>query len=87
TLDVSKNTALKYLYCYGNQLKTLDISANPDLLNVYKKGSRSTQTLDDVEYWQYELLNTDYYGNLAYDKNVTLITEAKKDDPDPGYED
>ena len=31
TVDLSKNTALKTLYCYNNQLKALDLSKNTEL--------------------------------------------------------
>ena len=34
SLDVSKNTALKELYCCGNQLVTLDVSKNTDLIQL-----------------------------------------------------
>lgn len=33
-LDVSKNSALMLLYCYGNSLTTLDVSGNPNLKSL-----------------------------------------------------
>ena len=35
SLDVSKNTALKYLYCENNQLTSLDVSKNSALTKLY----------------------------------------------------
>ena len=35
SLDVSKNTALESLLCYGNQLTSLDVSKNTALTSLY----------------------------------------------------
>ena len=45
SLDVSKNTALRYLYCGHNQLTSLDVSKNTALTNLYC-GSNQLTSLD-----------------------------------------
>ena len=42
TLDVSKNTALKWLYCYNNQLTALDVSKNTALTRLYCNNNQLT---------------------------------------------
>ena len=39
SLDVSKNTSLRYLYCSGNQLSSLDVSKNTALQYLYCSGN------------------------------------------------
>jgi len=41
-LDVSKNTALKQLYCDGNQLTSLDVSKNTNLIGLYCSSNKLT---------------------------------------------
>ncbi|WP_294961020.1 T9SS type A sorting domain-containing protein [uncultured Flavobacterium sp.] len=42
TLDVSKNTALKQLYCEGNQLTSLNVSKNINLTSLYCSSNKLT---------------------------------------------
>lgn len=42
-LDLSKNTALKYLYAYSNKLTSIDVSKNTALVTLYCYGNKLTQ--------------------------------------------
>lgn len=49
-LNVNNNIALRYLYCYNNDLNNLDISNNPELeiLECYDNAHLQIESIDDV---------------------------------------
>ena len=80
-VDLSRNTKLEYLYCEGNNLKTLDISACPSLVAHVLAGKWGTE--DGVAfYWSSFDGEEDEYWGLSYDEGVTLITGVEQASPD-----
>ncbi len=70
TLDVSKNTNLKWLYCYGNNLTTLDVSAVPALKDAVENGTKDTSNSDYDNY-------SSSKGTLRVDKGFSnIITDT-----------
>ena len=72
SLDVSKNTALKYLYCQHNQLTGLDVSKNTVLNYLYLSGNQlriivfpKSSTLISLECRYNQLTTLDLTENTA----------------------
>ena len=90
SLDLSKNTALKYLSCGGNQLTSLDLSKNTALIRLHCYSNQLT-SLDVsectalTELWCYsnQLTSLDISGCTAltelscYDNQLTSLDVSK----------
>ncbi len=74
SLNLSKNTELNELACMLNSIANLDISACPNLVDAYKKGSRTENELTGVSYWFYN--HSPNY--LSVDMDTTVTTEGVK---------
>ncbi|MBQ7442088.1 MAG: leucine-rich repeat protein [Prevotella sp.] len=74
TLDVSKNTALKYLYCSKNQLTSLDVSENTALIELGFHGNK-LNSIDVSKNIALEMLecSDNQLASLDVSKNTALI--------------
>ncbi len=81
-LDVTKNTALCYLYCESNRLSQVDISQCPSLLNVVSE--QTPQTIRGFTvYLVYSPEDNTNYWCLSTDPGVTVITGIATPTPTP----
>lgn len=83
-IDLSKNTALKNLICFSNDLTVLDISNNPYLLKAYTEGQKEEGYAGETVNYIYDGdpdsdENEDYY-ELMVDSETKIITEKADTD-------
>ena len=75
-LDLSKNTKLCNLFCYGNRITELDISSVPALVDAVTNGTK--KTAQDTETGNiYLMYNKGSSSDLRVDETLTIYTSPK----------
>lgn len=86
-LDISKNTELSYIRCYGNQIKELDITNDPVLVSYYAQDEYSG-VINGITIKQYGLneYDNDRLCNMVIDAHTTIISNSAQEENKPDTE-